>query len=76
MELILDDDDHMQFYPALGDVEEAVLYVVSAVESTMQRVPTVQVYLLLKADLQSYLLILRTNKWNNNDWNHMGIKLQ
>ena len=43
MELILDDDDHMQFYPALGDVEEAVLYVVSAVESTMQRVPTVQV---------------------------------
>lgn len=44
MELILDDDDHMQFYPALGDVEEAVLHVVSAVESTMQRVPTVQVW--------------------------------
>ncbi|XP_015752501.1 PREDICTED: dynein heavy chain 12, axonemal-like [Acropora digitifera] len=45
MELILDDDDHMQFYPALGDVEEAVLYVVSSVESTMQRVPTVQSWL-------------------------------
>lgn len=43
MELILDDDDHMQFYPALGDVEAAVLHVVSAVSGTMQNVPTVQV---------------------------------
>ena len=44
MELILDDDDHMQFYPALGDVEAAVLHVVSAVSGTMQNVPTVQVH--------------------------------
>lgn len=44
MELILDDDDHMQFYPALGDVEAAVLHVVSAVAGTMQNVPTVQVH--------------------------------
>lgn len=47
MELILDDDDHMQFYPALDDVEAAVLHVVSAVSRTMQNVPTVQVQLLL-----------------------------
>ena len=47
MELILDDDDHMQFYPALDDVEAAVLHVVSAVSGTMQNVPTVQVQLLL-----------------------------
>ena len=43
MELILDDDDHMQFYPALDDVEAAVLHVVHVVSSTMQTVPTVQV---------------------------------
>lgn len=47
MELILDDDDHMQFYPALDDVEAAVLHVVSAVSGTMQNVPTVQVHVLL-----------------------------
>ncbi|XP_020624937.1 dynein heavy chain 12, axonemal-like [Orbicella faveolata] len=45
MELILDDDDHMQFYPALDDVEAAVLHVVSAVSGTMQNVPTVQSWL-------------------------------
>lgn len=45
MELILDDDDHMQFYPALGDVEAAVLHVISTVAGTMQHVPTVQVNL-------------------------------
>ena len=43
MELILDDDNNMQFYPALGDVEAAVLHVVTAVSGTMQNVPTVQV---------------------------------
>lgn len=47
MELILDDDDHMQFYPALGDVEAAVLHVVSAVSGTMQNVPTVQVPMII-----------------------------
>ena len=47
MELILDGDDHMQFYPALDDVEAAVLHVVSAVSGTMQNVPTVQVHVLL-----------------------------
>ncbi|RMX38335.1 hypothetical protein pdam_00005508 [Pocillopora damicornis] len=45
MELILDDDDHMQFYPALGDVEAAVLHVISTVAGTMQHVPTVQSWL-------------------------------
>lgn len=49
MELILDDDDHMQFYPALGDVEAAVLHVVSAVSGTMQNVPTVQVHINIKS---------------------------
>lgn len=43
MELILDDDDNMQFYPVLSDVEGAVLHVVDTVASTMQGVPTVQV---------------------------------
>ena len=47
MELILDDDDLMQFYPALGDVEAAVLHVVSAVSGTMQNVPTVQVPMII-----------------------------
>lgn len=47
MELILDDDDHMQFYPALGDVEAAVLHVVSVVSGTMQNVPTVQVPMII-----------------------------
>ena len=43
MELILDDDDNMQFYPALGDVQAAVLHVVNTVAGTLQGVPTVQV---------------------------------
>ena len=43
LELILDDDDHMQFYPVLGDVEAAVFHVVDTVANTMQNVPTVQV---------------------------------
>lgn len=43
LELILDDDDNMQFYPVLGDVEAAVFHVVHAVANTMQNVPTVQV---------------------------------
>ncbi|KAK3752207.1 hypothetical protein QZH41_008048 [Actinostola sp. cb2023] len=45
MELILDDDDNMQFYPVLSDVEGAVLQVVDTVASTMQSVPTVQSWL-------------------------------
>lgn len=45
MELILDDDDNMQFYPVLSDVEGAVLHVVDTVANTMQGVPTVQVYI-------------------------------
>lgn len=44
MELILDDDDNMQFYPVLSDVEGAVLHVVDTVANTMQSVPTVQVH--------------------------------
>lgn len=43
LELILDDDDHMQFYPVLSDVEAAVFHVVDTVANTMQNVPTVQV---------------------------------
>lgn len=54
MELILDDDDHMQFYPALGDIEAAVLHVVSAVSGTMQNVPTVQV---TKINVKENLLV-------------------
>lgn len=63
MELILDDDDHMQFYPALGDVEAAVLHVISTVAGTMQHVPTVQVQTVaqwpfLKINLKENILIL------------------
>ena len=43
LELILDDDDNMQFYPVLSDVEAAVFHVVDSVANTMQNVPTVQV---------------------------------
>lgn len=43
LELILDDDDNMQFYPVLGDVQAAVFHVLDAIASTMQNVPTVQV---------------------------------
>ena len=43
LELILDDDDNMQFYPMLSDVEAAVFHVVDTVANTMQNVPTVQV---------------------------------
>ena len=45
LELILDDDDHMQFYPVLSDVEAAVFHVVDTVANTMQNVSTVQVIL-------------------------------
>jgi hypothetical protein len=47
LELILDDDDHMQFYPVLSDVEAAVFHVVDSVANTMQNVPTVQVIIIL-----------------------------
>ena len=48
MELILDDDDNMQFYPVLADVDAAVLHVVNAVAGTMQNVPTVQVFFIFQ----------------------------
>ena len=43
LELILDDDDNMQFYPVLTDVEVAVFHVLDTIARTMQNVPTVQV---------------------------------
>lgn len=43
LELILDDDDNMQFYPVLDDVQAVVFNVVDSVANTMQNVPTVQV---------------------------------
>ena len=43
LELLLDDDDNMQFYPVLSDVQAAVFHVVDAIAGTMQNVPTVQV---------------------------------
>ncbi|CAB3982986.1 dynein heavy chain 12, axonemal-like, partial [Paramuricea clavata] len=45
LELILDDDDHMQFYPVLSDVQAAVFHVVDTVANTMQNVSTVQSWL-------------------------------
>ena len=45
MELILDDEDNIQFYPMLGDLEDSILSVVHNITSTLQTVQTVQVQL-------------------------------
>ena len=51
MELILDDDDHIQFYPAIEDLENAIVKAAAVILDTLQNIPTVQVtkifYLLL-----------------------------
>lgn len=44
MELTFD-DQKMQFYPLVGDLEEVVLFVVTQITKTMQQVPTVQSWL-------------------------------
>ena len=43
MELILDDDDNIQFYPMLEDLEEAILSVVKSITGSLQNVQSVQV---------------------------------
>ena len=43
MELILDDEDNIQFYPMLEDLEDAIYSVVKSVTGCMQNVTTVQV---------------------------------
>ncbi|XP_057312411.1 dynein axonemal heavy chain 12-like isoform X2 [Hydractinia symbiolongicarpus] len=45
MELILDDDDNIQFYPALEDLEEVILNAAEIILNTLQNVPTVQSWL-------------------------------
>jgi len=45
MELILDDEDNIQFYPMLGDLEDSILSVVHNITSTLQTVQTVQSWL-------------------------------
>lgn len=47
MELILDDDDNIQFYPALEDLEKVILNAAEIIWNTLQNVPTVQVWLML-----------------------------
>ena len=48
MELILDDDDNIQFYPMLEDLEDSILSVVRTIIATLQSVQTVQVVGILK----------------------------
>ena len=43
MELILDDEDNIQFYPMLIDLEESILSVIKSITGTLQNVQTVQV---------------------------------
>ena len=43
MELILDDDDNILFYPMLIDLEDSILSVVRSITSALQNVQTVQV---------------------------------
>ncbi|XP_046853910.1 dynein axonemal heavy chain 12-like isoform X2 [Xenia sp. Carnegie-2017] len=45
LELILDDDDNMQFYPVLSDVQAVAHHVIDTIAYTMQNVPTVQSWL-------------------------------
>lgn len=45
MELILDDDDNIQFYPAIEDLENIISHATTLILSTLQNVPTVQVIL-------------------------------
>ena len=42
MELILD-DDHIQFYPAIEDLENAIVKAAAVILDTLQNIPTVQV---------------------------------
>eukprot|EP00112_Aurelia_sp_Birch-Aquarium-sp1_P009500 Seg2081.2 transcript_id=Seg2081.2/GoldUCD/mRNA.D3Y31 product="Dynein heavy chain 12 axonemal" protein_id=Seg2081.2/GoldUCD/D3Y31 len=45
MELILDDDDNIQFYPMLEDLEDSILSVVNSITGTLQNVQSVQSWL-------------------------------
>lgn len=43
MELILDDDDCIQFYPGLDELENVIIDGVKTILGTLQKIPTVQV---------------------------------
>ncbi len=43
MELILDDDDNIQFYPMLEDLEDAILSILKSITGSLQNVQSVQV---------------------------------
>ena len=43
MELILDDDDCIQFYPGLDELERVIYGGLSTILNTLQKIPTVQV---------------------------------
>ena len=43
MELILDDDDCIQFYPGLDELENVITGGVKTILCTLQKIPTVQV---------------------------------
>ena len=43
MELILDDDDHIQFYPGIDDLENCIIEGARTILGSLQNVPTVQV---------------------------------
>ena len=45
MELILDDDDCIQFYPGLDELENVIIGGVKTILGTLQKIPTVQVML-------------------------------
>lgn len=77
MELILDDDDNMQFYPVLSDVEGAVLHVVDTVASTMQGVPTVQVihHVMSRHVTSPHITISSYDLMSHHDCNVMSCQL-
>jgi len=45
MELILDDDDCIQFYPGLDELQRVIYGGLSTILGTLQKIPTVQVHL-------------------------------
>lgn len=49
MELILDDDDCIQFYPGLDELENVIIGGVKTILGTLQKIPTVQVMIFLNS---------------------------
>jgi dynein heavy chain len=69
MELVYDEEEKMQFYPAYEDLEELILFVMNEVTRTMQAVPTIQSWLAggqqtVNVDVQvaDHILQAATNK--------------